>query len=30
VESIEFDVVTIAAVDYMAALFDLDITGQGS
>jgi len=30
VESIEFDVVTIAAVDYMAALFDLDIAGSGS
>lgn len=26
----EFDVVTIAAVDYLAATFDLDIAGSGS
>ena len=30
VTSVEFDVVTIAATDYMAALFSLDIAGQGS
>lgn len=30
VESIEFDVVPIAAIDYVAALFTLDIAGQGS
>jgi hypothetical protein len=30
VESAEFDVVTIGGVDYMAALFTLDIAGQGS
>jgi hypothetical protein len=30
VEGIDFDVVTIASVDYMAALFTLDIVGSGS
>jgi hypothetical protein len=30
VEDVEFDVVTIGGVDYMAALFSLDIAGQGS
>lgn len=30
VESIDFDVVSIAATDYMAALFTIDIAGQGS
>ncbi|HZO69208.1 MAG TPA: hypothetical protein VFB74_29815 [Kribbellaceae bacterium] len=30
VEDIEFDVVTISGVDYMAALFTLDIAGSGS
>lgn len=30
VTSVEFDVVTIAGTDYMAALFDLDIVGSGS
>lgn len=30
VESIIFDVVTIAATDLMAAMFNLDVTGQGS
>jgi len=30
VESIDFDVVGIAGVDYMAAILTLDITGQGS
>jgi len=30
VMSIDFDVVGIAGVDCMAALFDLDISGQGS
>lgn len=30
VEDIEFDVVTIAAVDYMAAIFSLDIAGSGA
>ncbi len=30
VKDIEFDVVTIAGVDYMAALFTLDIAGSGS
>lgn len=29
VTSVEFDVVTIAGVDYVAALFDLDILGSG-
>lgn len=29
VTSVEFDVVTIAGVDYVAALFDLDIVGSG-
>ena len=29
VESCEFDVVTIGGVDYMAAIFDLDIAGPG-
>jgi len=27
---IEFDVVTIGGTDYLAALFDLDISGQGA
>jgi hypothetical protein len=30
VTSVEFDVVTIGAIDYIAALFHLDITGQGT
>lgn len=30
VQSIEFDVTTIAAVDYLAALFTLDIGGSGT
>lgn len=30
VKDIEFDVVTIAAIDYMAAIFNLDIAGSGS
>ena len=30
VASIEFDTVTIAGTDYIAALFDLDISGSGS
>lgn len=30
VENIEFDVVSIAAIDYMAAAFTLDIAGSGS
>lgn len=30
VVSVEFDVVTIAGTEYLAGLFDLDITGQGS
>lgn len=30
VESVTFDVVSIAGTDYMAALFTLDITGSGS
>ena len=30
VTRIEFDVVTIAAVDYMAAVFTLDVIGTGS
>jgi hypothetical protein len=30
VESIEFDVVTIGAVDYLGALFTLDISGSGN
>jgi len=30
VVSIDFDVVSIAGVDYLAALFDLDIFGPGS
>lgn len=30
VESIDFDVVSIAGVDYMAGAFTLDIAGQGS
>lgn len=30
VMSIEFDVVTIGGQDYMAALFDLDIVGEGT
>jgi len=30
VMDIEFDVVTIAGVDYMAALFNLDIAGAGA
>lgn len=30
VESVDFDVVTIAATDYMAALFSLDIVGTGA
>lgn len=30
VEGIEFDVVTIAGTDYMAATFTLDIAGSGS
>ena len=30
VESVEFDVVTIAGIDYMAALFTLDIVGTGA
>lgn len=30
VESVEFDVVPIAAIDYMAALFTLDIAGSGA
>lgn len=30
VMSVEFDVLRIAGTDYAAALFDLDITGQGS
>ncbi|GAA5119125.1 hypothetical protein [Haloechinothrix salitolerans] len=30
VTSIDFDVVTISGVDYAAALFDVDIFGQGS
>lgn len=30
VMSVEFDVVTIAGTDYMAAMFDLDISGQGA
>lgn len=29
VASVDFDVVTIAAVDYIAAVFHLDIAGQG-
>lgn len=29
VTNVEFDVVTIASVDYIAALFDLDIIGSG-
>lgn len=30
VASIDFDAVTIGGTDYMAAVFDLDIAGQGS
>jgi hypothetical protein len=30
VTSVEFDVVTIGGVDYIAALFHLDIAGQGT
>lgn len=30
VTGIEFDVVSIGGTDYMAAMFDLDIAGQGS
>jgi hypothetical protein len=30
VTSVEFDVVTIGAVDYISALFHLDIAGQGT
>lgn len=30
VTGIEFDVVTVAGTDYLAALFDLDIAGAGS
>lgn len=30
VMSAEFDVVTVAGVDYMAALFSLDVAGQGA
>lgn len=30
VVDIDFDVVTIAATDYLAAMFNLDITGSGS
>lgn len=30
VASIEFDVVTIAATDYLAAIFDIEIFGAGS
>lgn len=30
VTGIEFDVVSIAGTDYMAARFDLDVAGQGS
>lgn len=30
VSSVEFDVLTIAAVDYIAAIFHLDIAGQGA
>lgn len=30
VMSVEFDVVTIAGTDYVAALFDVDIAGSGS
>jgi hypothetical protein len=30
VEEIKFDVASIAGVDYMAALFTLDIAGSGS
>lgn len=30
VESVEFDVVTIAGTDYMAGLFTLDIAGSGA
>jgi hypothetical protein len=30
VTGIEFDTVSIAAVDYLAAIFDLDIAGHGS
>jgi hypothetical protein len=30
VASVEFDVVTIASVDYISALFHLDIAGQGT
>jgi hypothetical protein len=30
VTSVEFDVVTIASVDYISALFHLDIAGQGT
>lgn len=30
VESVEFDMVSIAGVDYMAALFTLDIAGSGA
>ena len=29
VESVEFDVVTIAGTDYMAALFTVDVAGSG-
>jgi hypothetical protein len=29
VTSVEFDVVSIANTDYLAAMFDLDITGSG-
>ncbi|MFW6091623.1 MAG: hypothetical protein ACODAF_07060 [Actinomycetota bacterium] len=29
VERAEFDIVRIAGVDYVAAMFDLDVTGQG-
>jgi hypothetical protein len=30
VTGVDFDVVTIAATDYLAALFDLDIAGKGT
>jgi hypothetical protein len=30
VAGVEFDVVAIAAIDYLAATFDLDIAGKGS
>lgn len=30
VMSVEFDVVTIAGADYMAAMFNLDVVGQGA